>query len=110
MQIYFSFTFSKIPYYAKILFDYKNMVTKKVLRKLFLKRLISAKLYCRLNRLKKNRKKKIYNRKPFLSSKFGNCECEKLFRFSKLELLRIKNVLGLPDICTAARGESFSCI
>jgi len=84
------------------------MLNKRGLRKLFLKRIISVKLYCKLIRLRKKTNKKIYSRRPFLLSKFENSECEKLFRFSKSELLRIKKALGLPKSCTAAHGESFT--
>jgi len=52
--------------------------------------------------------KKIYHRGIFSLNNFTNDECEKLFRFSKSELYRIKDVLKLPNICRASYGESFS--
>ena len=85
MQIYFSLTFFKIPYHAKILFDNKKMVTKKVLRKLFLKRLISAKLYCQMNRLKK----KIGRKK----STIENLSC-----CPNSEILNAKNYLDFQNL------------
>lgn len=84
------------------------MVLLKVLRKLCIKKCISVSTYCWFKRLKAGETKKTYSRRPFLLNSLSHNECEKLFRFSKSELYRIKSALGIPDNCTASHGEAVS--
>lgn len=83
------------------------------LRTLLLKRVISAKTYCKLKPLvKRNCKRKNlrirYTRKPFLLSRYSNDECLIYFRFSAEEIDYLLQTLEIPCMNVLKNRIKFS--